>query len=123
MVGAVGMSFDGMTSDLRFEQSEMTIDAARRSQGLVMTSPLLVEDDLERGSLIELFPHALRTVKSYYLVCSKDRPLCGTAQLFRDWLIDIALDVGGGSLEQSISALEPIAASHECRHSICTIPS
>ncbi|WP_448144325.1 LysR substrate-binding domain-containing protein [Pseudomonas silesiensis] len=85
------MSFDGMTSDLRFEQSEMAIDAARRGQGVVLTSPWLVEDDLERGSLIELFPHALRTVKSYYLVCSKDRPLCGTAQLFRDWLIDIAL--------------------------------
>jgi LysR family glycine cleavage system transcriptional activator len=117
------MSFDGMTSDLRFEQSEMAIDAARRGQGVVLTSPWLVEDDLERGSLIELFPHALRTVKSYYLVCSKDRPLCGTAQLFRDWLIDIALDIDGGSLEQSISALEPIAASHECRHSICTIPS
>ena len=64
MVGAVGMSFDGMTSDLRFEQSEMAIDAARRGQGVVLTSPWLVEDDLERGSLIELFPHALRTGKS-----------------------------------------------------------
>lgn len=86
----VGLSFDGMTSDLRFDQSEMAIDAARRSQGLVLTSPWLVEDDLERGSLIQLFSHALQTGKGYYLVSRSDRPLGEAAGQFRDGLIEAA---------------------------------
>lgn len=91
----VGMSFDGMTSDLRFDQSEIAIDAARRNQGLVLTSPWLVEDDLERGSLIQLFQPALRTGKNYYLVHGNDRPLGEAAQQFCDWLCDAAFTLGG----------------------------
>lgn len=56
MVRQVGMSFDRLKSDLRFDQSEMAIDAARRSQGIVLTSPWLVEDDVAQGSLVQLFP-------------------------------------------------------------------
>lgn len=95
----VGLSFDGMTSDLRFDQSEMAIDAARRGQGLVLTSPWLVEDDVQRGSLIQLFSHALGTGKGYYLVSSKDRPLGAAARQLRDWLIEAAESRGGDGLE------------------------
>lgn len=89
-----GMSFDGTLTDLRFDRSEMTIDAARRSQGLVLTSPWLVEDDLARGSLIQLFPHALLTGKNYFLVYSKDRQLSPAAQQLSDWLCNAALSSG-----------------------------
>ncbi|WP_426205058.1 LysR substrate-binding domain-containing protein [Pseudomonas sp. TWP3-1] len=82
----VGLSFDGMTSHLRFDQSETAIDAARRSQGLVLTSPWLVEEDLNENNLVQLFPHKLRTGRGYYLVTSKDRPLTAAARQFRDWL-------------------------------------
>ncbi|UQV47794.1 LysR family transcriptional regulator [Janthinobacterium lividum] len=91
----LGMSFDGMTSNLRFDQSEMAIDASCRGQGLVLTSPWLVEDNLERGNLIQLFPHALRTGKNYYLVSSRERPLVAAAQQFRDWMLDTARSISG----------------------------
>jgi LysR family glycine cleavage system transcriptional activator len=88
----VGLSFDGMTSHLRFDQSEMAIDAARRSQGLVLTSPWLVEEDLDKSHLVQLFAHKLRTGKGYYLITSKDRPLNAAAVQLRDWLIAAAQD-------------------------------
>ena len=94
-----GMSFDGTMTDLRFDQSEMTIDAARRSQGLVLTSPWLVEDDLERGSLVQMFPHTLRTGKNYYLVHGKNRQLSPAAQQLSDWLCNTALSNGSDVME------------------------
>jgi len=95
----VGLSFDGMTSDLRFDQSEMAIDAARRGQGLVLTSPWLVEDDVERGNLMQPFPQLLDTGKGYYLVSSNDRPLGAAASQLRDWLIEAAQRSGGKGIE------------------------
>lgn len=95
----VGLSFDGMTSDLRFDQWEMAIDAARRAQGLVLTSPWLVEDDVERGKLMQLFPHVLGTGKGYYLVSNNDRPLGAAAKQLRDWLIEAAHSSGGDGME------------------------
>lgn len=85
-LGQVGMSFDRLKSDLRFDQSEMAIDAARRSQGIVLTSPWLVEDDVAQGSLVQLFPHVLLTGKNYYLVHSNDRPLGAAARQLFEWL-------------------------------------
>ena len=95
----VGLSFYDMTSDLRFDQSEMAIEAARRAQGLVLTSPWLVEDDVESGSLMQLFPHVLRTGKGYYLVGSNDRPLGVAARQLRDWLIEASQGMGGDGME------------------------
>ncbi|WEK32873.1 MAG: LysR substrate-binding domain-containing protein [Candidatus Pseudomonas phytovorans] len=94
-----GMSFDGTLADLHFDHSEMAIDAARRSQGLVLTSPWLVEDDLERGSLVELFPHTLRTGKNYFLVHKKDRQLSTAAQQVGDWLLKAAQRNGSDVIE------------------------
>lgn len=85
-LGQVGMSFDRLKSDLRFDQSEMAIDAARRSQGIVLTSHWLVEDDVAQGSLVQLFPHVLLTGKNYYLVHSNDRPLGAAARQLFEWL-------------------------------------
>lgn len=94
-----GMSFDGTITDLLFDRSEMAIDAARRSHGLVLTSPWLVEDDLERESLIQLFPYALQTGKNYFLVHAKDRQLSPPAQQLCDWLINTALDISNDVAE------------------------
>lgn len=86
----VGMSFDGMGRGLRFDQSELAIDAARRSQGLVLTSPWLVEDDLELGKLVQLFPYVLDTGKNYYLVSAKGQQLKEPSKHFYQWLCGVA---------------------------------
>lgn len=82
----VGMSFEGMSSGLRFDQAGMAIAAARRSQGLVLTSPWLVEDELEAGKLVQLFPDSLSTGKNYYLLRPRHRELNTAAQLLHEWL-------------------------------------
>jgi LysR family glycine cleavage system transcriptional activator len=53
---------------IHFDQSLMAIDAAVREQGVVLTSPLLVEAELASGELIEPFDHALSLDAGYYLV-------------------------------------------------------
>ncbi|WP_241192220.1 LysR substrate-binding domain-containing protein [Pseudomonas orientalis] len=89
-LSSVGMSADSFSSSLKFDQSELAIDAARRDQGLVLTSPWLVEEDVERGLLVPVFDAVLKTGKGYYLVQAKDVVLGEAAQLLRRWLCDVA---------------------------------
>jgi LysR family glycine cleavage system transcriptional activator len=87
---SVGMSADSFSSSLKFDQSELAIDAARRDQGLVLTSPWLVEENVQRGLLVPVFDSVLKTGKGYYLVQAKDVVLGEAAQLLRRWLCDVA---------------------------------
>ena len=87
---AVGLTFEEFGSGMRFDQSELAIDAARRDQGLVLTSPWLVEEDVERGRLIPVFDSVLETGKGYYLVQAKDVVLGSAAAQFRQWLCEAA---------------------------------
>ncbi|WAH61147.1 LysR substrate-binding domain-containing protein [Pseudomonas silvicola] len=73
-------------STLQFDQSELAIDAARRNQGLVLTSPWLVEDDVEQHRLVQVFEPALATGKGYYLVQSQNIASDGPVEIFRQWL-------------------------------------
>ncbi|AUG07722.1 hypothetical protein CXQ82_14420 [Pseudomonas sp. S09G 359] len=59
---------------MRFDQSELAIDAARRSQSVVLTSPWLVEDALEQNQLAQLFDTSLSEGEDYYLVHSGNAP-------------------------------------------------
>ncbi|NWF07141.1 hypothetical protein HX810_05605 [Pseudomonas salomonii] len=78
------MSPDSFSSSLKFDQSELAIDAARRDQSLVLTSPWLVEEDVQLGFLVLVFESVLKTGKGYYLVLGE------AAQLLRRWLCDVA---------------------------------
>ncbi|KRP60189.1 LysR family transcriptional regulator [Pseudomonas trivialis] len=89
-LSSVAMSPDSFSSGLKFDQSELAIDAARRNQGLVLTSPWLVEEDVQLGLLVPVFDSALKTGKGYYLVQAKDVVLGEAAHLLRRWLCDVA---------------------------------
>ncbi|WP_254074847.1 LysR substrate-binding domain-containing protein [Pseudomonas graminis] len=89
-LSSVGMYPDSFSSSLRFDQSELAIDAARRDQGLVLTSPWLVEEDVQRGLLVPVVASALKTGKGYYLVQAKDVVLGEAAQRLRQWFCDVA---------------------------------
>lgn len=80
-----GAFSSGKVSGLRFDQSELAIDAARRGQGLVLTSPWLIEEDLECGRLVQLFGHTLITGKGYYVVYGMDRPLSAGGKALYEW--------------------------------------
>ncbi|MFK3722374.1 LysR substrate-binding domain-containing protein [Pseudomonas monteilii] len=80
-----GASPTGKVSGLRFDQSELAIDAARRGQGLVLTSPWLIEEDLGNGRLVQLFEHSLITGKGYYVVYGTDKPLSAGGKALYEW--------------------------------------
>ncbi|EPG2632663.1 LysR substrate-binding domain-containing protein [Pseudomonas aeruginosa] len=80
----------GQVSGLRFDQSELAIDAARRGQGLVLTSPWLIEEDLECGRLVQLFGHSLITGKGYYVVYGIDKALSAGGKALFEWFFSDA---------------------------------
>lgn len=72
-----------------FDQSLMAIEAAKRGQGLVLTSAILVEDELANGTLIELFDAPLSTGHCYYLTHRK-MPLRRAVESLKAWLVEEA---------------------------------
>lgn len=88
----VGLGNTEVGNGIRFDQSELAIDAARRGQGLVLTSPWLVEDAIEQGQLVQVFEAALTVGKGYYLVHSDQSPLRDPVQRLRQWLLASALE-------------------------------
>ncbi|KFX69725.1 LysR family transcriptional regulator [Pseudomonas taeanensis MS-3] len=75
---------------LHFDQSLMTIDAAKRGQGVVLTSSLLTEEEMAEGTLIEPFNQRLPLSKGFYLVHQRQAKLRPAVQAFKDWLIQQA---------------------------------
>ncbi|CAG9221715.1 MULTISPECIES: LysR substrate-binding domain-containing protein [Paraburkholderia] len=56
---------------IQFDQSLMAVEAAVRSQGIVLTSELLVAEELASGALMELFDLPLQLPTGYYLAHPK----------------------------------------------------
>lgn len=69
-----------------FDQSLLAIDAARRMQGVVLSSSLLLEAELKSGELIELFPYGITSDRGFYLVRAKKRRLSPTVRAVSDWI-------------------------------------
>jgi LysR family transcriptional regulator, glycine cleavage system transcriptional activator len=87
----LGMADAQMASGLRFDQPELAIDAARRGQGVVLTSPWLVEEAVEQGQLEQVFEATLSVGKGYYLVHRASAPLRAPVEQLRQWLLQSAL--------------------------------
>ncbi|WP_310631874.1 LysR substrate-binding domain-containing protein [Paraburkholderia sp.] len=82
---------------IRFDQSLMAIDAAVRAQGVVLTSPLLVEAELARGELIEPFDNALTLDAGYYLVHPASARIKQAVQFLKAWFAD---SIAGGCAQR-----------------------
>lgn len=78
-----------------FDQSMLAIETARHGQGVVLSSPMLVEADVREGCLCEPFDLPLALPKAYYLVHHRQVPLRPAAQVLKQWLIDtVAQETG-----------------------------
>lgn len=75
---------------IHFDQGLMAIEAARQGQGLVLASPLLTEDELARGELIEPFHHRIAVSGAYYVVHPRRATLRPAAMHLKQWLLDEA---------------------------------
>lgn len=73
---------------IQFDQSLMAIEGAVRAQGVVLTSPVLLEAELARGELVEPFDSALPLSAGYYLVHPKTAELQQGVQSLKAWFAD-----------------------------------
>lgn len=80
----------GMIAGIHFDQSLMAIEAARRDQGVVITSQWLTQEEVASAALIEPFAQRLPLSKGYYLVQPKYSILRPTVQALKQWLIEQA---------------------------------
>ncbi len=85
--GLDGAQIETITG-ISFDQSLMAIDAAVRAQGVVLTSPMLVEAELARGELIEPFDNLLVLDAGYYLVHPASAGTKQAVQLLMRWFTD-----------------------------------
>ena len=75
---------------LHFDQSLMAIEAAKQGQGVVMCSPILVEEETAQGILVEPFEHSLPVSNGYYVIHHRRLPIRPAAQALKAWLIEQA---------------------------------
>lgn len=67
--------------------SLVAIDAARQGQGVVLSSRLLTEEEIESDALFEPFPCRLPLTHAFYVVNQKDVILHPAAQQVSEWLL------------------------------------
>lgn len=72
--------------EIRFESSALAYEAALRGLGVAMGIKVLVERDLQAGTLVAPFPRAHALKDAYYLVRPKARAPSIALQHFRTWL-------------------------------------
>lgn len=72
---------------LHMNETSLAIETARQSQGIVLTMPELIEEELTAGTLIQLFEHHLSPETGYYIVHQNMTVLRPPVQILKDWLI------------------------------------
>jgi len=76
-----------------FETRNFAIAAAIRGLGVAIIDPLLVEEELKDGRLIQPFPQTLATESAYFYVWSNSKEENPAAAIFRQWLVGEAADM------------------------------
>jgi LysR family glycine cleavage system transcriptional activator len=79
-----------------FDQSILAIETARHGQGVVLSSAILTEAEVQNGSLCEPFEMRLPLSRGYYLVHHRQIGLRPAAAVLKTWLIDRAGNEGMG---------------------------
>jgi LysR family glycine cleavage system transcriptional activator len=78
----------------RFAHTFLSLQAAASGQGVALATNVLIGDYLKAGRLARPFPHEVRGVHQYYVVCPEswaDRPAIAD---FRAWLLSEAATMG-----------------------------
>jgi len=71
----------------RFESSAMAYLAAQEGMGIAIAQSFLVQEELRRGSLTQVFPHSTRSDRTYYLLSSPRHVGASALEVFRTWLL------------------------------------
>lgn len=73
---------------LNFDQPLLAIEAAKQSQGVILSNLLLTGKEISEGNLIEPFPIRQPLQKGYHLVYPNQQPLNSASQSLRSWLLE-----------------------------------
>jgi DNA-binding transcriptional LysR family regulator len=100
---------------LRLWHAHLTVEAARRGQGIALANPFLVGDDLASGRLVDVFAGRSRCVAlgSYVFAARADRWQSCAIVRFRHWLKRASADVclpAGQSPSDAMTVTGSIAA-------------
>ncbi|UVJ44142.1 LysR family transcriptional regulator [Pseudomonas sp. LS1212] len=74
----------------RYELFSMLAQAAMHEMGIALIPPFLIQRELEEGRLIIANPHALSSIKAYYLMIPERKVESASLHAFRDWLVNEA---------------------------------
>ncbi len=85
-----GMRVQRDQAGARFELFSMLTEAAIQGLGLALIPRLLVEDELQRGQLVQAFEQALPSDRSYYLINPIRKSESPVFSSFRSWIDDQA---------------------------------
>lgn len=72
---------------MHFNQTALAMDAAMNGQGVALAPRLLVEGDLARGTLVELWRDRRSDQGGYYIVCPKQSKPSVERKAVTDWIM------------------------------------
>jgi DNA-binding transcriptional LysR family regulator len=74
----------------RYELFSMLAQAAMHDMGVALIPPFLIQRELAENRLVVANPHALTSLKAYYLMIPERKVESASLRAFRDWLVDQA---------------------------------
>jgi len=74
----------------RYELFSMLAQAAMHDMGVALIPPFLIQRELAEKRLVVANPHALSSVKAYYLMIPERKVESASLKAFRDWLVNQA---------------------------------
>jgi LysR family glycine cleavage system transcriptional activator len=80
------MQIEGDMAGPRFELFSMLAEAAIQGMGIALIPRLLIEDELQRGALIQATAHECLSNQSYYLICPERKADNAALKVFRCWI-------------------------------------
>ena len=92
-----GMEVEGDMAGSRLELFSMLAEAAKQGMGIALMPRFLVEDELDRGVLIQASAHELPSSRSYYLIFPEEKAENVALGQFRDWIVAQAGGCATGS--------------------------
>lgn len=82
-VGVAGVSPD---RGMKFESSAMAYLAAQQGLGIAIAQSFLIQEEMRKGLLTQVFPHEVPSERTYYLLTSPRHVGDTALELLRDWL-------------------------------------
>lgn len=74
----------------RYELFSMLAQAAMHDMGVALIPPFLIQRELAEKRLVIANPHALSSIKAYYLMIPERKVESASLKAFRDWLVQQA---------------------------------